>query len=425
MRRHPLLKARFALAPVVGLAIGLAVLAGWSGLNPTPAQGASSTKGNSSDKQRADFLYISDQNSDTVQRYRADSLHQTKSDVVVGPDSDGPPIHGPRGVLFAPSGRLVLVNQNVVDCEFFPGEVLEYTPDPPTETTPNFFTSLIPATNTPDRTCGTLQGFPNAPFGPRGIVLQRDAHHPGPFTLYVADLSTDDGTSKGRVQKWQIVDDGSTAPVFQGNLNDAGVPGQFHPRGLVFGPDGNLYVSSFNVHFEDGAPAGTGLGGRILRFNFKTGKFDVFVDGGNDPNTNQPCGCDLNKPEGIVFGPDGNLYVPSRANAVGTNVNDTDKILVFEGPNGNHPGRLITNAVIDLDTKNATHGQNWAQAALFGPQGRLFVPIIGNGPDAGQVRRYDVKTKHYEEVVKPGGALKMGWFLTFRKTDPATLAYQD
>jgi hypothetical protein len=38
----------------------------------------------------------------------------------------------------------------------------------------------------------------------------------------------------------------------------------------------------------------------------------------------------------------------------------------------------------------------FAQALLFGPDGKLFVPITGNGPDTGEVRRYDVSTGSFD-----------------------------
>jgi sugar lactone lactonase YvrE len=65
------------------------------------------------------------------------------------------------------------------------------------------------------------------------------------------------------------------------------------PYGMAFGPDGNLYVSSF-------------LQDRILRFNATTGLFvDVFATGNGAPGG-------LNGPNDLLFTPDGRLLVSTQ-----------------------------------------------------------------------------------------------------------------
>jgi hypothetical protein len=74
------------------------------------------------------------------------------------------------------------------------------------------------------------------------------------------------------------------------------------PVGLVFGPDGHLYVSS-------------DFSSQVLRYNGTTGVFDtVFASGGG-----------LNFAQGLVFGPDGHLYVSSSS---------TDQVLRYNGSTG-------------------------------------------------------------------------------------------
>ena len=109
---------------------------------------------------------------------------------------------------------------------------------------------------------------------------------------------------------------------FLGSLAPANFPGQFNPRGVVFGPDGYLYVSSFDTT--------NSLVGYVLRFNPDTGASTI-VAANNGDGIAQPGEIqDLHRPEGLVFGPDGNLYVTSfRANAA-----DTDKILVLNSSDG-------------------------------------------------------------------------------------------
>ena len=61
------------------------------------------------------------------------------------------------------------------------------------------------------------------------------------------------------------------------------------------------------------------------------------------------------------------------------------------------------------------------------PQGYLFVPITGNGPDSGSVRRYNVATQTFDVFVPPNaadGSMVQPWYLTFGKTNPATLVYE-
>ncbi|EKQ67503.1 PEP-CTERM putative exosortase interaction domain-containing protein [Leptolyngbyaceae cyanobacterium JSC-12] len=85
--------------------------------------------------------------------------------------------------------------------------------------------------------------------------------------------------------------------------------GLTRPYGNAFGPDGNLYVSSFRTN-------------QILRFDSKTGAFiDIFASDNNGGfgSTNG-----LNGPNGLLFGPDGSLYVTTQGSA-----NDANGNLVF------------------------------------------------------------------------------------------------
>ncbi|MFJ7509721.1 hypothetical protein ACIQW7_09705 [Peribacillus simplex] len=317
-------------------------------------------------KIRKDFLYIGDGSDDTVKTFDAETGRFLGS--FVAPGSNG--LHGPRGLLFDHVGNLLVTNQNVGQPQN--GNVLKFNGQ-----TGAFLGELVQS------------NAPGAPFAPRGIVLSKQN------ILFVADMG--DVDLPGELRTYN-----GTTGVFLGNLNHSGFSGQFHPRAVVIGPDHLLYVSVRNIPQPEG--------GSVLRFNPKTGEFlGVFIES-NTVN-------DLNRPEGLVFGPDGNLYITSfRRDA-----SDTDKILIFDGDTGKFLDK------IDLDVVG--HPRAFAQALLFGPDGKLFVPITGDGPDTGSVRRYSVHHHHKTfDVFVPshsaGGPLGEPWYLTFGNTNPATLDYR-
>ncbi|MGQ0790755.1 MAG: MopE-related protein [Nitrosopumilaceae archaeon] len=123
------------------------------------------------------------------------------------------------------------------------------------------------------------------------------------------------------------------------------------PFGLVFGPDGNLYVSS----------SGTD---QVFRYNGNTGAFiDVFASGGG-----------LDGPTGLVFGPDGNLYVLSFG---------TDQVFRYNGNTG---------AFIDVFASGG--GLDGPRGLGFGPDGNLYVSSSGTD----QVLRYNGNTGAFIDV---------------------------
>ena len=341
---------------------------------------------NADDHKKADSLYIGDIGDDSVKRFNAKTGEFLGN--FVAPGSDG--LRGPMGLIFN-RGKLNVVNLNVF--QEFAGEILRYQ-----RNTGEFVDALVPCNPPFDRDCD-----PNAPFGPRGIVR---GFLP---TVYVTDQGpVPNFTAPGAVKQYNAY-----TGDFIRDLDPAGFSGEYFPRSLVFGPDHHLYVTVSGI-LDPSLDGFDPLAGYILRFNPFTGKFvDVFAE--FDPSASD-CSNALHRPDGLTFGPDRKLYVTSfRANA-----DDTDKILIFDGKTGQCRDQ------IDLD--QVGEDRAFAQALLFGPGGFLFVPISGNGPDTGAVRRYDVADQSFTDFVLPsaqGGPLLNPWYLTFGKTDPGTLAYHE
>jgi hypothetical protein len=333
----------------------------------------------------SDSLYVGDVGDNSVKQF--DAATGCYQGVFVSSGEGG--LDGPRGLLHGV--KFLVSNQNVN--QSYAGEIDQYN-----HVNGTFLRALVPHADA------------NAPFDPDGII-----RGPDNGTLYVADIGDCGATcTGGRVATYNV-----NSGHFLGNLDFSSFirnsainsTGAFSPRGLVFGPDGLLYVSVTD-------PTHPTLGW-ILSYNASTGAVRVVASesGATD------CSKDLHHPDGLTFGPDGKLYVTSfRASPA-----DFDRILIFNTATG------ACTDEIDLDQVGQPRA--YAQYILFGPSGYLFVPIAApitdpstgiSDPNAGAVRRYDVSTKTFTNFIAPsssGGPLGTGWGLTFGRTNPTTLAY--
>src|SRR5258708_16044119 len=103
---------------------------------------------------------------------------------------------------------------------------------------------------------------------------------------------------------------------------------------------GDLFVTDFN-------------GNKVVRFDASTGAFiDTFVPSGSGG---------LDGPYGLTIGPDGNLYV---ANGIGA-TRGGDRVLRYDG---------VTGEFIDAFIRAESGGLGPQGALVFGADGNLYVP---------------------------------------------------
>lgn len=171
------------------------------------------------------------------------------------------------------------------------------------------------------------------------------------------------------------------------------------PGAVLFGPDGALYVSSFDSD-------------AILRYDGATGAFDdIFVEEGAGG---------LDGPDaGTVFGPDGDLYVPSYYGNViarydgstgeslgdfATEMLDAPRTVLFQGEHmyvANEGTSEVlrydatTGAFVDVFVAAGAEGLNGAAGMVFDPSGVLHVASVNNN----RVLRFDAEGQPLPTIV--------------------------
>jgi len=207
--------------------------------------------------------------------------------------------------------------------------------------------------------------------------------------------------------------DPSTGTILQAFV-PTGSGGINHPQGVVFGPDGNLYV----------ADAG---GNSVLRYEGPTSP-DRLAPGtplpspGNTGAIFVPSSSGgLDHPASVVFGPDRNLYADSGL------FSGVPSVLRFDGRTG-APLPSAGNAGATF-VAPASGGLSTPHGIIFGPDNNLYVSngfsITDKSLD-GSVLRYDGKTGQFiDTFVQPGsGGFQGAHFLVFTESDPVTLVYR-
>jgi streptogramin lyase len=203
-------------------------------------------------------------------------------------------------------------------------------------------------------------------IGPTYIIFGPDGN------LYVSDGGgPENGTAA--VKRYN-----GTTGASMGGFTSGETVQVYNPQGLRFGPDGHLYVAD-SVN--------------ILKYNGTTGAFmGVFVTG-NYGNVTVPH--PLRAPIGLTFGPDGNLYVASNANGM---------VLRYNGYDGTYMGVFATGS-----------GLYHPHGVIFGPDGNLYV-----SDEASQVLRYNGTSGTFMDqfVTTGSGGLNVATGMTFTPAPP-------
>ena len=260
-------------------------------------------------------LYVSGQGSDDVLRY--DAATGDLIDEFVPTASGG--LENPRAFAFGPDGNLYVASAAT-------SSVIRY--QGPSGANPGQFVDTF----VPTASGGLDQ--------PMGVTFGSDGN------LYVATRGL--GNSVLRYQG----PDGTSPGAFIDAFVPGGSGGLGNPRSLLFGVDGNLYVSSGTdsvLRYQ--GPSGTDPGEFI----------DAFVPTASGG---------LDSPHGLAFGPDGRLYVGSR----------TGNVLRYNGTTGAFIGEFVPTGEGGLAN---------ARELAFGLDGNLYVA----SKDTDQVLRYGVASQ--------------------------------
>jgi VCBS repeat-containing protein len=223
----------------------------------------------------------------------------------------------------------------------------------------------LEASSHPSIGIGNHGGWPdstiNFPF--HGAIDELKIHD---VALSDAEILANFQAQKGDLQPAISINDvtvteGDPSYSFKDTFVSAGDGGLTSPRGLAFGPDGNLYVVSADTD-------------SILRYDSSTGTFiDAFVPTGSG-------GLDL--PWDIAFH-DGDLYVTS---------NQTNSVLRYNGTTGAFVGEFVS---------AGSGGLEGPRGLLFGDNDELYVTSTKED-DA--VLRYDATTGNFQDEFIASGA---------------------
>jgi WD40 repeat protein len=237
---------------------------------------------------------------------------------------------------------------------------------------------------------------------------------PQDHDLYVTSLETD-----------QVMRYSGTTGKFLGVFIDSSLNVLHNPSGLLFGPDGNIYVANADpatsniVYFD---PSGNYLGvyAQLSTMGGATGmvfgpdgklyigtRFSngvVRTDGSTITDFVTAGSGGLNRTAGLVFGPDGNFYVGSQT---------SNNILKFNGITGAYMSEFVT---------AGSGGLVRPAGMLFGPYGDLYVADA----DSNAIIHYNGATGAFINILasqQEDPNLSGPRQIFFGNTNPTTLNY--
>jgi len=196
-------------------------------------------------------------------------------------------------------------------------------------------------------------------WAPRGIDYGPDGN------LYInSDYNPSNPSQTAGVNRYDAV---------TGQLIDrfATLPASIGAKDVEFGPDGNLYVPTQQTH-------------SVYRFNGSTGELiDVFVPAGSGG---------LHTARSLVFGPDGNgdNYPDAYVTSAGS-----DSVLRYDGQTG---------AFLDAFVPSGSGGLNDPTALVFGPDGDLYVASGAHSDFFNGILRFDGLTGAFKSTFVPAGS---------------------
>lgn len=216
-----------------------------------------------------------------------------------------------------------------------------------------------------------------------------------PSGTFVGTIFSSPGTVVTENGTLEVVFGETITAAYEDSDTGQGQPGNFllefvssglnSPRDIVFGPDGDLYVSN---GFENS----NGSDHTIERFDGQTGasKGSFVIPGSGG----------LDVPNGITFGPDGNLYVAS---------SDTGQILRYDGQTG---------AIIGSGVFASGGGLVEPRFIAFGPGSAPGIPdlyVADTGFLRDRILRYDGLTGAFigEFVSRNEGGMGKPFGMTF------------